>query len=226
MKDIKILFLSKDNDHTRKAKEFLLRAFGKDNLYHFYTNKKYDPPPKEIFEIKGDVLISFLSPWVVPKEVLNNFRIAINFHPGSPEYPGTGCYNFALYNDEKEYGVTCHYMSEKVDSGKSIKVKRFPIYEWDTVESLRNRTLDYLVILFYEVMNYIISEKDLPVSSENWKRRPYKRRDLEKLCEISPDMPYEEIKRRVRATYYPNAPGAFVKIGDFIFEYTPRRSNL
>ena len=53
--------------------------------------------------------------------------LPINFHPGSPEYPGTGCTNFAIYNKEKEYGVTCHYMKTSVDSEILSQVKRFPI---------------------------------------------------------------------------------------------------
>ena len=58
---------------------------------------------------------------------------AINFHPASPEYPGTGCNNFALYENAGEYGVTCHYMAPKADTGKIIKVKRFPVFANDDV---------------------------------------------------------------------------------------------
>ena len=52
------------------------------------------------------VLLSFLSPWIVPQEALDRFSLALNFHPGPREYPGTGCYNFALYEGAREYGCT------------------------------------------------------------------------------------------------------------------------
>ncbi len=63
-------------------------------------------------------IISFVSPWIIPENLLNSAqKAAINFHPGPPDYPGTGCYNFALYEGTKKYGVTAHHMEKKVDTG-------------------------------------------------------------------------------------------------------------
>ena len=67
--------------------------------------------------------------WVVPEWLLRKAKIAaINFHPASPDYPGIGCRNFALYENAKEYGVTCHHMSATIDTGSIIEIKRFPIF--------------------------------------------------------------------------------------------------
>ena len=56
------------------------------------------PFPKEAKKWQGDYIISYLSRWIVPSYLLNNAKIAsFNFHPASPEYPGIGCNNFALY---------------------------------------------------------------------------------------------------------------------------------
>ncbi|MFW8746219.1 formyltransferase family protein, partial [Mesorhizobium japonicum] len=72
--------------------------------------------------------------WIYPAQLLSNASFAaINFHPGSPDYPGTGCTNFAVYEGAKEYGITCHHMKAGVDSGDIIAVKRFSINEDDTV---------------------------------------------------------------------------------------------
>ena len=54
-------------------------------------------------------------------------KAAINFHPGPPEYRGTGCVNYALYENSKFYGCTAHLINEKVDNGKIIDVKKFNI---------------------------------------------------------------------------------------------------
>ena len=66
-----------------------------------------------------DFTISFLSKKILNKKFLSKVKFNnINFHPGPPKYPGIGCYNFALFNNEKVYGVTAHEINEKIDNGK------------------------------------------------------------------------------------------------------------
>ena len=157
---------------------------------------------------KGDLLISFIGSWIIPESLLEKASFAaINFHPGSPEYPGIGCTNFAIYNGEKEYGVTCHYMKAMVDTGNIIAVKRFPITEEDTVFSVTQQCYRLIETMFYELMDCILQGKPFPASTEKWKRKPYTRKELNELCYISPDMPEEEMERRIKATTYRTGPG-------------------
>ena len=60
-------------------------------------------------------------------------------------------------------------------------------------------------------------------SSEIWKRKPYKRRDLEDLATIKTNMSEQEIKNRIKATYYPGKPAPFIKIYGHKFEFNPKR---
>jgi methionyl-tRNA formyltransferase len=136
---------------------------------------------------------------------------AINFHPGPPEYPGIGCTNFAIYNGEKEFGITCHHMVAKVDSGSMVAVRRFPVFGTDTVYSITQRCYNEILHLFFELMSGILEGKALPQSSEAWKRKPYTRKQLNQLCELSADMDKAEIDRRVRATTYGNKVWAYMK---------------
>lgn len=69
-----------------------------------------------------------------------------------------------------------------------------------------------MLTLFYEVVSEIIQRRPLPSCDEAWKRRPYKRAELNALCRITPDMSPEEVRRRVRATTFPGMPGAYVGI--------------
>ena len=55
------------------------------------------------------------------------------------------------YNQEKEYGVTCHHLVGKVDTGTIISVKKFPLFDHDRVIDLINRTYVYLDYLFFEI---------------------------------------------------------------------------
>lgn len=163
---------------------------------------------------RGDLLISFLSPWIVTAEELARFPTAINFHPASTDYPGSGCYNFALYDEVTEYGATCHHMLPKVDTGRVVLERRFQIAASDTVETLKLATMETMLGMFRDVAAILAIEETLPQAPTHWTRKPYTFREMEALKVIEPTMPGEEISRRVRATVYPGYPGPVVRFPD------------
>ena len=189
----------------------------------FCLGKWGDPLSDEIRRWEGDTIISYLSRWVVPEELLSRAKkAAINFHPASPEYPGIGCNNFALYENAKEYGVTCHHMASKVDTGRIIAVKRFPVYPEDDVAGLLKRTYENQIALFFEIAQWMADGKELPVSSEKWTRPPFTRKQFNDLFIIKPDMSKEEIARRVRAISYQHWQ-PYLEIEGYRFEYQPQK---
>ena len=212
----KILFIGKaDDQYSKYAGEFVSLHFpGTLTIY----GKRGEQFPKEASDWEGDIIISYLSQWIIPDAVLKKATIAaINFHPGPPEYPGIGCTNFAVYDGVSEYGVTCHHMLAKVDTGKIISVKRFPVYKTDTVFSITQRCYSLILNQCFEVLDTIIQEKQLPESPETWTRKPYLRKELNRLCRITPDMPVEEMNRRIKATNFIKH-WAFMQVGDNIFK--------
>jgi methionyl-tRNA formyltransferase len=215
-KDLRILFLrKKDNQYAQRAEDFVRKHFQQPLIF---SGGRKDKLPDEVLNWKGDWMISFISSWIYPAKLLSNAEFAaINFHPGSPEYPGTGCTNFAIYNGAKEYGVTCHHMNAGVDSGKIIAVKRFPLKESDSVYNVTQHCYKLIEEMFYEIMNGILNGQPLPVTNEQWKRKPYTRKQLDELCTITPDMTEDEIRKRIKATTY-KTPWAFTKIGNHIFK--------
>lgn len=217
--EFRILFLGKkDNLFAERAADFISRHFRHPVIF-FGT--RHDKLPEEVLNWQGELLISFISSWIIPVSLLQAAGFAaINFHPGSPEYPGTGCTNFAIYNGEKEYGVTCHYMKASVDTGDIIAVKRFSLKEEDTVYSVTQECYYLIEELFYEIMDGILQGRTLPSSPEQWKRKPYTRKQLNELCYIKPDMTEEEIERRIKATTYKNA-WAYTVIGNKVFKLQP-----
>ncbi len=108
-------------------------------------------------------------------------------------------------------------MKATVDTGNIIAVKRFPLKAEDTVFGVTQRCYGLIEELFYEIMDCILQGKPLPSSPEKWKRQPYTRKELNELCYISPDMPQEEIEKRIKATTY-KGPWAFTRIGNKIFK--------
>ncbi|MBC7873849.1 MAG: hypothetical protein H7Y01_07635 [Ferruginibacter sp.] len=198
---LKVLFIGKaENFYVKVAAEFIGYHFEDPQIVF---SKRSEPFPMELYEWKGDLLISCLAQWVIPNRLLANADMAaINLHPGPPEYPGIGCTNFAIYNEEKEFGITCHHMLAKVDSGSIIAVRRFPLFETDTVYSLTQRCYVEILHLFVDLISGVLLGKNLPESTETWTRKPYKRKELDELCELKPGMTETEIQRRIRATTY------------------------
>jgi len=217
---MKVLFLGKENDHNSEvAAGFLQLHFQEVTVV--YSNRK-NPMPAYVYDWKGDFLISYLAQWIIPAAVLEKATwAAINFHPGPPEYPGIGCTNFAVYNREKDFGITCHHMVPKVDSGPIIAVRRFPVLGNDTVYSITQRCYTEILHLFYHLISNVLSGHALPQSNETWKRKAYTRKQLNELCELTPEMSPDEIALRIKATTYGEKQWAFMKSAENITAYSP-----
>lgn len=204
-----VLFLGKADDQRCNRALRFCRQYFTTKSYLGWWGAEF---PINAAKWKGDYIISYLSRWVVPSDLLDKASIAaINFHSGPPEYPGIGCNNFALYDNATEYGVTCHHMLKTVDSGPIVNVKRFTVYPNDTVASLLERTYDYQLIQFYEIMEMMIKEVQLPVAAEHWSRLPYTRTEFEQLFELDTHMTQDEINRRTRAVTYKHWSPYYVK---------------
>ncbi len=210
-----ILFFGKENDFfCEQAVDFLKLHFPTSEIH---LGKLGHPFPEAAFKWKGDLLISYLSPWIIPGRLLDiSARTSINFHPGPSEYPGIGCTNFAIYDGAPSFGITCHHMLEKVDTGQIIVEKRFPLYDTDTVFSLTRRSYSHILTVFYDVMSLVLEEKKLPDAGIKWKRAAYTRKELNALCRLTLDMDKDEINRRIKAVTFPNAPGAYFEINNQI----------
>ena len=220
---MKVLFLGKENDHNSQiAAGFLQLHF--NDVTVVYSNRK-SPIPSHVYDWEGAFIISYLAQWIIPAAVLSKATwAAINFHPGPPEYPGIGCTNFAVYNRENMFGITCHHMIPKVDSGPIIAVSRFPVFEKDTVYSITQRCYSEILHLFYQLIGNVLAGVPLPQSSEGWKRKPYTRKQLNELCELTPEMSPEEIALRIKATTYGDKQWAFMKSGEDITTYSSEKN--
>ena len=218
-KNSKVLFLGKSDDtHTQRALDFLTINF---NNVQSHFGVWGDKIPQEALNWRGDLIISYLSRWVIPETLTSRAEIAsINFHPASPDYPGIGCNNFALYDGASNYGVTCHHMAKTVDTGKIIAVKDFPLTSADTVETLLPRIYDFQLVLFYDVIVQALKTGELPSSTREWTRKPYSRKEFNELFIVTSDMSAEEVNKRIRAVSYGKFQ-PYMKVNGKTFKYSP-----
>jgi methionyl-tRNA formyltransferase len=230
---VKVLFLGRhDCGFSSKLVE-LLRDSGAETTIHL-SNEREESLPSEIHNWTGAYIFGFRSLIIVPPKILNSARIgAINFHPGPPEYPGSGCTNFALYEGADMFGVTAHLMEEIVDSGKILSVSRFPIQPEDNLETLTEKTREALFALASQVISEAIKD-DLWVErtiqrfnpSISWSGKRRKISAVHRLASVSVSIDEEEMLRRVRAFHYTGFP-LNLNLHDFKFVLasTERHSN-
>lgn len=166
--------------------------------------------PEEAFSWEGDYIFCFRSRFILPERLLKKASVcAINFHPASPNYRGSGCNNFALYNGETEYGCTAHILAKEIDTGHILDVRRFSIHDHDDIQSLMARTYNYMQVQAFEVIEKLFENGQLALDQmikdcahESWSGRLGKMKELDALSIIQPDISEKEFKRVYRATKF------------------------
>lgn len=113
------------------------------------TIKKYD----------CDIFVSMSFNQIFKKEIINVPKLkTINCHAGKlPFYRGRNILNWVLINDEKEFGITVHFVDEGIDTGDIIIQETFPIKQKDNYKTLLEKAsvecanlLYKALIMFYE----------------------------------------------------------------------------
>lgn len=88
----------------------------------------------------------------------------INCHAGLlPFYRGRNILNWALINDEKEYGITVHYIDEGIDTGDIILQRRFPVSDQDSYRTLLERAYEDCPVILYDAIKLFQRGEVTPV---------------------------------------------------------------
>lgn len=75
----------------------------------------------------------------------------INCHAGKlPFYRGRNILNWALINDEREFGITVHYIDDGIDTGDIIEQRVYPISDSDDYRSLLERAVVGCADILYD----------------------------------------------------------------------------
>lgn len=171
----------------------------------FYSKKYNEKIKKKIHKWKGDYIFSFRSLLILPDSVIKNAKVAaINFHPGPPKYRGVGCLNYAIFNDEKYYGVTAHLMNKHIDYGEIVKSNKFKIPSGN-LEKILNLTHKKLYILAREIILKIKSDKNFINSSiknnkEKWSKKIKTKNQLDKFYIVNKNISKKKLNKKLRAT--------------------------
>ncbi len=172
-----------------------------------------------------DVLLSTAYLSLLPKAVLDQAPLRINFHDGPlPGYAGLNVTTWALWNGESEHGVTWHLMTEQADRGEIIATAAVPIAADETAFSLNIRCLEAGVEAFAGVAAALAAGALETRAQPDGARRLYRRRNRP-LVFVDPTQPAARIHRAIRALNLgdrvANTAGAVrLVLGDEVFVAT------
>jgi len=149
----------------------------------------------------GRRLVSFCAGVVVGAELLEGLSgPAYNFHPGSPEFPGSCSASFAIYEGAERFAATAHEMRAKVDSGPIVATSWFDVPPGSKYVDLELMTYERLLKLFHRLAPHLAMDNaPLPATGEQWSGPTRTKAEAERLRAIEADLSEEEIKRRYYA---------------------------
>jgi methionyl-tRNA formyltransferase len=160
------------------------------------------------------MVISFLFWKRIREPLLSLGRIGcLNFHPAPlPDFRGLGGYNLAILDGLREWGVSCHFVDERLDTGDLLEVERFPIEpETATAFSLDLESQERLHGMFRRVMGRALAGEPLPREPQAGLApgRYVSREELEWLRRLRTG---DDLSRKLRAFWYPPHPGAVIEV--------------
>ncbi len=149
-KDIKISFICVRNDTQDNTLKEFANKYNIDYLKHKNINSKEFI--SLITKYKCDLFVSMSFNQIFKKEIIHLAKYkTINCHAGKlPFYKGRNILNWALINDEKEFGITVHYIDEGIDTGDIIMQNNYQITDADDYSTLLEKAYVECANILYD----------------------------------------------------------------------------
>jgi methionyl-tRNA formyltransferase len=113
---------------------------------------------KRIGVYNCDLFVSMSFDQIFHRDIINLPPLkTINCHAGKlPFYRGRNILNWALINDEKEFGITVHYVNEGIDTGDIILQRCYSIADTDTYATLLKHAHKECASILYDAVKQIM----------------------------------------------------------------------
>jgi methionyl-tRNA formyltransferase len=162
-----------------------------------------------------DTLISVGYRFIIDKEVIQRATYAINLHPTLlPKYRGYRSGPYIIMNNEKETGVTVHFIDEGMDTGDIILQKKVPLTAFDTVKSMLRKTGSIEGSVLIESLKMLKENSVTPISQDESQATVYNEVRKPKDSEIDPNKSLTELYHIIRACDPVDYPAFFFKDGE------------
>ena len=138
------------------SKDETLKDYAKRNNIDYIKNKNVNSDEfiSIIIKYKCDLFVSMSFNQIFKSKIINLAKYkTINCHAGKlPFYRGRNVLNWVLINDEKEFGVTVHFVDEGIDTGDIISQKSFQITDQDNYETLLEKAYMECANILYKAV--------------------------------------------------------------------------
>jgi len=210
--DIKALLTHADEISPNLEKR--IRKFCKTKtIHHIHTNHLHSEKLlKTLEEFELDYIFNIDSFSIIREALLNLPKYGIiNFHNSYlPDYRGANAPSWAIINDDKEFGVTWHYMDDGIDTGAILWQTKYEISPDETALTLIFKSVEAGIKLFKQHFQELLEDapKTTPQPEEGSR---YFRRDKPNDGYIDFSWPARKIDCMVRGLDYRPFENPFIR---------------
>jgi methionyl-tRNA formyltransferase len=150
--DIDIKFICARFDSEDKILKNFAEEYNIDYLK--YKNVNSEEFLKKISGYECDLFVSMSFNQIFKTKIINipKYKL-INCHAGKlPFYRGRNVLNWVLINDEKDFGITVHYVDEGIDTGDIILQRTFKISDSDKYSTLLDKAYVECARILYDAI--------------------------------------------------------------------------
>ena len=150
--NIKISFICARYD----TKDITLKKYAKQHSIDYlkHENINSDEFITTLQKYNCDLFVSMSFNQIFKNKIINLAKYkAINCHAGKlPFYRGRNILNWVLINDEKEFGITVHFVDDKIDTGDIISQRSYEISDLDNYKTLLERAYVSCAEILYDTI--------------------------------------------------------------------------
>jgi methionyl-tRNA formyltransferase len=206
-----------DDGKDKSWHESLIKIALKAGLTTIKNQKVKSPEAvKKILALESEIIFGIGGMQIIPANVLAAPKLGVlNIHPALlPKYRGRFSTAHAIFNGEKETGVTVQWMDQGIDSGPIILQESFQIKENDTGKIVYDNFTKVGTKLFGEFLELWLSEKEIPSTPQNEDEATYYPKGLPGNGKIDWSWSGEQIRNFIRAMTFEPFPPAEFNLGD------------
>lgn len=145
----------------------ILAEFGRNQGIDIIKHKNVNSADflHDVEKYQCDIFVSMSFNQILKSNFINfPPKKTINCHAGKlPFYRGRNILNWVLINDEKEFGVTVHYVDEGIDTGDIILQETFPITQEDSYKTLLEKAFVECAKVLHKALVIIFNDQVIPI---------------------------------------------------------------
>ena len=193
--------------------ESIVKLSKKSNLSLIQNTRLSDKKlQKQIIESNADIIFSIGGTHLIPEVILKAPKLGcFNIHPALlPKYRGRYSTVHALFNGEKNIGVTAHWMDMGIDTGPIILQRKFKVTDADTAKSVYDNFTKLGTDIFEEFVEKWIKKRVPKSKIQNEKNASYYPKGLPNDGNIDWNWNGHQIYNFIRSmTFEPFPPASF-----------------